>query len=579
MNNFLDNTLLAQLWNKTINTFQLRAESLYYISTKTYAVDDVVAYNNKLYQCIQTSTGNLPTNTTYWSIFQGGGGGATIIETTHSNLKAARDGGDLIPGCLYRITDYQCTTIAQNTSSAGHQFDIILLATSVSTLAEDALAALHSGDTYFANSNFSAWKLKYNLDGTNVNFCAHKAIIFQYKTEEYYYEEEDEYEYDYDTITCIRYPAGDSGNNIAWAKVYDGAWEFEEVDNWADVDSSTIVYTSTESPTVGTIIYYSGPIDDEGEIIQVCTTDNKGVIYYMKDEFNNECPYDFKNILFTASFYYSYNNYTYTYTDVYTFNYVANNINKDASLVASKDCHDNIIKPGFSGHLISLNCNIFSEATGCYDNIFDNSCYYNLIWSNSQHNTFGVGCNHNILSNRSMWNKFGNSCASNVLSNSDCKYNILDDLCYSNSFTSGSYNILGQECSGNVLGFKAEYNVFGNHCSNIKFGYSFTYNTFGTYCTNIIFGTDANNLIQYGRAIKVSNFCAYLNIISADTSATYSNYLQNIYIQSGIRGAYNAQKTVTIPDRGLACETEVYQDTTGNLIYRENNSASIIDLR
>ena len=25
---------------------------------------------------------------------------------------------------------------------------------------------------------------------------------------------------------------------------------------------------------------------------------NQGVIYYMKDEFNNEAPYDFKNIQF-----------------------------------------------------------------------------------------------------------------------------------------------------------------------------------------------------------------------------------------------------------------------------------------
>jgi len=24
----------------------------------------------------------------------------------------------------------------------------------------------------------------------------------------------------------------------------------------------------------------------------------KGVIYYMKDEFGNECPYDFKNIVY-----------------------------------------------------------------------------------------------------------------------------------------------------------------------------------------------------------------------------------------------------------------------------------------
>ena len=27
-------------------------------------------------------------------------------------------------------------------------------------------------------------------------------------------------------------------------------------------------------------------------------SNGKGVIYYMKDEWNNECPYDFKNIQF-----------------------------------------------------------------------------------------------------------------------------------------------------------------------------------------------------------------------------------------------------------------------------------------
>ena len=37
------------------------------------------------------------------------------------------------------------------------------------------------------------------------------------------------------------------------------------------------------------------------------TTNGKGVIYYMKDEFGNECHYDFKNIQYLA--------YAITYTD------------------------------------------------------------------------------------------------------------------------------------------------------------------------------------------------------------------------------------------------------------------------
>jgi hypothetical protein len=31
-------------------------------------------------------------------------------------------------------------------------------------------------------------------------------------------------------------------------------------------------------------------------------TEGRGVIYYMKDEHGNECPYDFKNILILRSY-------------------------------------------------------------------------------------------------------------------------------------------------------------------------------------------------------------------------------------------------------------------------------------
>ena len=56
-----------------------------------------------------------------------------LVEITYSDLKALRDTSKLVPGKQYRITDYQCTTVQENTKSAGHPFDIIVTATSENT--------------------------------------------------------------------------------------------------------------------------------------------------------------------------------------------------------------------------------------------------------------------------------------------------------------------------------------------------------------------------------------------------------------------------------------------------------------
>lgn len=72
----------------------------------------------------------------------------TMVEATHAELKAMRDGGKLTAGALYRITDYNCTTTQENTQSAGHQFDIVLLALSENKLAEEGWAMEHPTDVY-----------------------------------------------------------------------------------------------------------------------------------------------------------------------------------------------------------------------------------------------------------------------------------------------------------------------------------------------------------------------------------------------------------------------------------------------
>ena len=71
---------------------------------------------------------------------------------TWAELKELRDSSQLVPGRFYRITDYQCTTIQENTRAMDHQFDIIVQALSENELSENASADYHEGDTYFSKT-------------------------------------------------------------------------------------------------------------------------------------------------------------------------------------------------------------------------------------------------------------------------------------------------------------------------------------------------------------------------------------------------------------------------------------------
>ena len=95
----------------------------------------------------------------------------SLTSITYQALRKKRDAGQLTSGAFYRITDYLTTTKQTNTRSAGHPFDIIVQALDSHTLAEDARAIQHEGDTYFANSSLKAWSLKYALDGDTSRFA------------------------------------------------------------------------------------------------------------------------------------------------------------------------------------------------------------------------------------------------------------------------------------------------------------------------------------------------------------------------------------------------------------------------
>ena len=79
-------------------------------------------------------------------------------------LVTMRSNNMLHAGQWYRITDYVTTTIQHNTRSAGHAFDILVMAVDTNMLSEEALAIQHSGDKYFSGVRLESWKLNYCLD-------------------------------------------------------------------------------------------------------------------------------------------------------------------------------------------------------------------------------------------------------------------------------------------------------------------------------------------------------------------------------------------------------------------------------
>lgn len=325
---------------------------------------------------------------------EGKEGEEDITETSYSDLKTLRDNGQLIPGHLYRITDYVTTTIQEGTRSAGHQFDIIVQAITENVISEDARAIQHKfeipkeaynvtsetdlihfgeeeyqgvvyqryttldmdiingyylidfnnindanpekgykstiycnyyvvdGDYlngldegevvafkqnvhelfYFSNSNLAAWKLKYCLDNDTDRFAwASNIYLHPYNNQPMIRVGDDP---EADTYIYVRYPEADSNGKFAWVygRDSDGKAITDYIKDYnpddydeKPFDVTDLIYTDYENVYIGETLDMSGTPCTISEISGI----GKGVIYQMKDEHGNDCPYDFKNIMFS----------------------------------------------------------------------------------------------------------------------------------------------------------------------------------------------------------------------------------------------------------------------------------------
>ena len=409
-----------------------------------------------------------------------GGDVELLTKTTYADLVAARNGGQLVPGALYQITDYQATTAQSGTSAAANKFDIIVKADTASSLSETAYAAHHESDEsgyvdYFANCDLNAWELKYSLDNDTDVFA------------------------------------------------------------WADA------------------------------------TNGKGVVYYMKDEWGNECPYDFKNLKGNVGG-----------THHYTFDCLVSGARTDASLDGkAKGCYNNIIRPCVDDtskkqKLPNIIMYAVSSATlNCHSNFFDHNCSGISTLSGCCANKFGVGC-YNITLNA--------QCKSNIFMAENTGHT-LSLYASGNTFgatsqnailgSSSARNKIGGYCNNIRIGAGSGDNVIGDYCMSITLGDNCTCNVFGNGCAQIFFQKqNGSAALSYYRNNIFDAGCGQVYLWSTDTSASINNYLQNVHVHSKSNGTF---VSIEVPDRNLPYELDYYLDENGDLVSYVNNQSEPAD--
>ena len=223
-------------------------------------------------------------------------------------------------------------------------------------------------------------------------------------------------------------------------------------------------------------------------------TNGKGVIYRMIDEFNNDVPYDFKNIQFYRKWDSSKSLWSTISSDntgvpCYTFSSAGKSSTTsftDYSLSASNNVHSNVIKEYTSSNKQTLNNNCFF-GNNCQSNTFGNNCRCNSFGVNCGYNSFADGCDNNIFYNNCLLNSFGSDCYSNTF-RGDCSRSTFGNSCVRNTFGSDcDYNSFGNRCYGNTFGNECKYNSFGNRCYDNTFGNKCDDNFLGNNCYNNTF--------------------------------------------------------------------------------------------
>ena len=365
-------------------------------------------------------------------------GGAGLEEITYANLVTRRNGGTLIPGTLYRITDY-VTAVANDpeAQSAKHPFDIIVLATAANTLSEEARAIKHSGDTYFAKADLNAWKLWYCLDNDTTRFqwadkTSGKGVVYRLIDEW-----GNDCPYDFKNVQFKRYKVTATDNLTDLNGTYVG------------IGGATLKgLTASESDYIWAYTFSAGDRKTKTAPVDASMTGLGGSTSKLYCGTNILLPYSSKKTVDGTS------------SNIFCLNNIV------WFCAASEVMYGNRVGAECYNMTLSSYGNTFG--VGCYNNTFGNYCYNSTFGNYFQYNTFGNSC---------YGNTFGNYCYNSTFGNS----------CY--------YNTFGNNFLNNTFGNSCYYNTFGNYLRYL------TIND-GVQYVNVTGGSSSSSYVQNAQVLN-----------------------------------------------------------------------------
>ena len=212
----------------------------------------------------------------------------SLIEATYDELVSLANSGKLIPGQIYRMIDYMSEFTGLAMTSAHHPFDLILTAISPNSFSHEAHAAhsVRDIDGYFSKSNLAAWRIWYDIDNSKYGWVPLSNLTLLL---------------DMYGMPLTTYYVGLVDNEHFWKGSLQIAMEGQNFDLAIEVLTNSII--SSELSQVRLRMFQNDVLiaDDyfpsESALIQEGAP-GRGAIYRMIDEFNNDCPYDFKNLMY-----------------------------------------------------------------------------------------------------------------------------------------------------------------------------------------------------------------------------------------------------------------------------------------
>ena len=342
-------------------------------------------------------------------------GTSQLTKITYSELKALRDGAKLVPGMQYRITDYTCTTIAEDTQSAGHLFDVIVTAYNKQMLNAKAEVMKHEGDTYFAKLDLAKWLIWYDLNNDKTKYdwadeANGKGVIYR-MIDEY----GNDCPYDFKNIQFKRWKVISSDQNLNEKYIGCRGLNINGI-NILDENDFKWFYTFS-------FVDSDSTIRDTSAINPEETYKNYAGYNIIKCFINPTNSIKLNNIVIS-----------------------------DNVLVNTKLSCQNYFEVG---------CTNNTFGSGCTNNKFGDYCSGNGLGDSCSSNGFGMGCTNNTFGDSCSSNGFGMGCTKNIFGRAN-NNNIFKNNCTNNSF--------GNNCQNNSFGNNYQDNSFGDNCQKITSG-------------------------------------------------------------------------------------------------------------